>query len=231
MSVDKNTTDPNLQLPDKAKLYEMAGASYADNFTDTVDGFSLLRQTPTLKFFKKNDYPVIVVAVRGTADFTDLQAWLPVVLDKIAGTQRYIQDTQVLTDFQQDYLPTQYYYYATGHSLAGVIIDEWLKKGLILSARTYNPAIQEQDNADTTIDNYRVYATGDPLYKMFGRRSLANGTRGEVRQSNQPFGWDQAKQFALSPIFYFGKDILREHTWRNPVFQGGYARSIRRQER
>ena len=183
------------------------------------------------KFFKKDDYPVIVVAVRGTADFTDLQAWLPVVLDKIAGTQRYIQDTQVLTDFQQDYLPTQYYYYATGHSLAGVIIDEWLKKGLILSARTYNPAIQEQDNADTTIDNYRVYATGDPLYKMFGRRSLASGTRGEVRQSNQPFGWDQAKQFALSPIFYFGKDILREHTWRNPVFQGGYARSIRRQER
>lgn len=222
MSVNATTTDPNLLIPDKSVLYQIAGASYTDNFTDTIDGFTLLKQTPTVKFFKKVDYPVIVVGVRGTADMTDFAAWLPVVLDKIAGSERYTKDTDVLLHFQQDYLPSQYYYYATGHSLAGVIIDEWLKRGLILGARTYNPAIQTSDLQRQDINNYRVYASGDPLYRMFGSRAKRPP---EVRKSTNQFGLDQAKQFFLSPLYYFGKDILREHTWRNPVFQGG-----RRQE-
>lgn len=218
MSVDVNTTDPNLQIPDKSVLYEMAGASYADNYTGNIDGFSMLNQTPTLKFFKKNDYPVIVVAVRGTADFQDFQAWLPIVLDKIATTQRYLKDTGILEHFQQDYLPSHFYYYATGHSLGGVIIDEWLKRGLILKARTYNPAIQQGDLNNTSLDNYRVYATGDPLYGIFGRRAKKAP---EVRQSQHPFGWEQGKQFLLSPLYYFGKDALREHNLNNIVFHGG----------
>ena len=222
MSVNATTTDPNLLIPDKSVLYQIAGASYADNFTDTIDGFTLLKQTPTIKFFKKVDYPVIVVGVRGTADMTDFQAWLPVVLDKIAGSERYTKDTDVLLHFQQDYLPTQYYYYATGHSLAGVIIDEWLKNGYILGARTYNPAIQTSDLQRPDINNYRVYASTDPLYRMFGSRAKRAP---EVRKSTNQFGLEQAKQFFLSPLYYFGKDILREHSWRNPVFQGG-----RRQE-
>jgi hypothetical protein len=218
MSVDANTQDPNLVIPDKSILYQIAGASYADDFTGNVDGFSLLKQTPTLKIFKKDDYPVIVVGVRGTADFQDLQAWLPVILDTIIDTDRYKQDTAVLKDFQSDYRPTLFYYYAVGHSLAGVIIDEWLKSGLVLKGRTYNPAIQLKDLQNTSINNDRVYASGDPLYKMFGKRAKK---KPEVRQSQTVFGWDQAKQFALSPLYYFGKDTLREHTWRNPVFHGG----------
>jgi hypothetical protein len=221
--VDANTTDPNLVLPDKSILYQIAGASYADNYTGVVEGFSLLKQTPTLKFFKKDDYPVIVVGVRGTADFTDLQAWLPVVLDRIIETERYGVDTQTLTQFQSDYRPSLYYYYATGHSLAGVIIDEWLKQGLVLKSRTYNPAIQLKDLNNTSLDNYRVYASGDPLYKMFGQRSKG---RIEVRKSRQPFGWEQAKHFFFSPLYYFGKDTLREHNLNNTVFIGG----VRRQE-
>jgi hypothetical protein len=219
MSVDVNTTDPNLQLPDKSLLYEIAGASYADNYNGLVDGWSLLKQTATLKFFKKDDYPVIVVGVRGTADFQDFQAWLPVVLDKIVDTQRYKQDTAVLTQFQQDYIPTQYYYYATGHSLAGAIIDDWLHAGLILKARTYNPAIQLKDVDNTSLDNYRVYASGDPLYKLFGSRALKKGTKGEVRQSSTFI--DVRTPFALSPSLLWGKELLNEHTWRNPLFHGG----------
>jgi len=218
MSVDVNTTDPNLQIPDKSVLYEMAGASYADNYTGNIDGFSLLKQTPTLKFFKKNDYPVIVVSVRGTADFQDFQAWLPVVLDKIATTQRYLKDTAILQQFQADYLPTHYYYYATGHSLGGTIIDEWLKAGMILKARTYNPAIQEGDLNNASLDNYRVYSSSDPLYGLFGKRSKG---KIEVRQSQHPFGIEQAKHFFLSPLYYFGKDALREHNLNNVVFHGG----------
>jgi len=219
MSVDVNTTDPNLQLPDKALLYEIAGSSYADNYTGNIDGWSLLKQTPTLKFFKKEDYPVIVVGVRGTADFDDFAAWLPVVLDNIIDTQRYKKDTAVLLDFQRDYIPTQFYYYATGHSLAGAIIDDWLHAGLILKARTYNPAIQLKDVDDASLDNYRVYASGDPLYKLFGARALKKGTKGEVRQSSSFI--DFRTPLSVVPAFLFGKDMLNEHTWRNPLFNGG----------
>lgn len=221
MSVDVNTPDPNLQIPDKSILYEIAGASYADNYTGSVDGFTLLKQTPTLKFFKKIDYPVIVVGVRGTADFQDFMAWIPVVLNTIRDTDRYKIDTDFLLNFQKDYVPSQFYYYGTGHSLAGTILDEWLKAGLILKARTYNPAIQPQDLQNTSIDNYRVYASGDPLYKLFGSRTKKAP---EVRQSST---WlDVRSPFAVSPALLWSKGLLSEHTWRNPLFHGG----VRRQE-
>ncbi len=221
MSVDANTTDPNLQIPDKSILYQIAGASYAENFDGNIDGFTLLKQTPTIKIFKKIDYPVIVVGVRGTADFQDFMAWIPVVLNTIRDTERYKIDTDYLLHFQQDYVPSQFYYYGTGHSLAGVLFDEWLKAGLILKARTYNPAIQEGDIENAGIDNYRVYSDGDPLYNMFGKRAKRAP---EVRKSSKPFGMQQVAQFSFSPLYWFGKDILREHSWRNAVFQGGRGR-------
>lgn len=210
--VDANTTDENLQIPDKSVLYEIAGSSYADNYTGNIEGFSLLKQTPTLKFFKKDDYPVIVIGVRGTADFEDFMAWLPVVFDTIVETQRYMKDTASLTQFQANYLPSQYYYYATGHSIAGVIIDEWLKAGSILKGRTYNPAIQPQDLSSQSTNNYRVYSSGDPLYNLFGRRARATP---EVRQRKS-----QSISRFISP-FFFGKDMLGEHTLNNPLFVGG----------
>lgn len=214
--VDINTTDPNLLIPDKSILYEIAGASYTDDYQGNIDGFSLLKQTPTLKFFKKKDYPVIVVGVRGTADFEDLKAWLPVVFNTIVETDRYSKDTQDLHQFQANYRPTEYYYYATGHSLAGVIIDEWLKQGFILGARTYNPAIQLKDLQNDSINNYRVYASGDPLYKLFGSRTKKAP---EVRQSSTFL--DIRSPFAVSPALLWSKGLLAEHTWRNPLFKGG----------
>lgn len=214
--VDINTTDPNLLIPDKSILYEIAGASYTDDYQGDIDGFSLLKQSPTLKFFKKKDYPVIVVGVRGTADFEDLKAWLPVVFNTIVETDRYSKDTQDLLRFQANYRPTEYYYYATGHSLAGVIIDEWLKQGFIIGARTYNPAIQLKDLPNASINNYRVYASGDPLYKLFGSRTKKAP---EVRQSSTFL--DIRSPFAVSPALLWSKGLLAEHTWRNPLFKGG----------
>jgi len=211
--VDVNTTDENLQIPDKSVLYEIAGSAYADNYAGNIEGFSLLKQTPTLKFFKKKDYPVIVIGVRGTADFEDFMAWLPVVFDTIVETQRYNKDTATLTQFQANYLPSQYYFYATGHSLAGVIIDEWLKAGLILKGRTYNPAIQVKDLSAQATNNYRVYSSGDPLYGLFGKRAKAIP---EVRQAKG--GHPSAFKIGA---YWFGKDMLGEHNLNNPVFVGG----------
>jgi len=198
----------NTSIPDKSILKQMADASYQNNYSDNIDGFDLVEQTDTLKFFKSTYQPFIVVSVRGTADFQDFQAWIPTAINNIQNTERYKIDLQELLSFQQEYPLTSYTYYATGHSLAGGIIDNWLKMGLVSEARTYNPAIAYTDLLDTSINNYRVYSDGDPLYNIMGR--FAKG-RKEVRKYTVPnVSWWNVKD-----------RILKQHTLQNPIFKGG----------
>ncbi|ULY68418.1 hypothetical protein [Essdubovirus chlorellae] len=204
-------------IPDKAILKQMADASYQNNYGDTIDGFDLINQTDTLKFFKATYANLIVVAVRGTADFQDFQAWIPSAINNIQNTERYNIDTTELLNFQQQYPRPAFTYYATGHSLAGAIIDNWLKAGYITEARTYNPAISYSDILDPTINNYRVYSDGDPLYNIMGR--FAKG-RKEVRNYVVPnVRWWNVKD-----------RILKQHTLQNPIFKGGkiYLQSLAR---
>jgi len=198
----------NTSIPDKSILKQMADASYQNNYSDNIDGFDLVEQTDTLKFFKSTYQPFIVVSVRGTADFQDFQAWIPSAINNIQNTERYKIDLQEMLSFQQEYPLTSYTYYATGHSLAGAIIDNWLKMGLVSEARTYNPAIAYTDLLDTSINNYRVYSDGDPLYNIMGR--FAKG-RKEVRKYTVPnVSWWNVKD-----------RILKQHTLQNPIFKGG----------
>jgi len=198
----------NTTIPDKSILKQMADASYQNNYSDNIDGFDLVEQTDTLKFFKSNYQPFIVVSVRGTADFQDIQAWIPSAINNIQNTERYKIDLEELLSFQQKYPLTAYTYYATGHSLASAIIDKWLKMGLISEARTYNGAIAYTDLLDTSINNYRVYSDGDPLYNIMGR--FAKGKK-EVRKYTVPnVSW-----------WNFKDRILKQHTLQNPIFKGG----------
>jgi hypothetical protein len=198
----------NTSIPDKSILKQMADASYQNNYSDNIDGFDLVEQTDTLKFFKSTYQPFIVVSVRGTADFQDFQAWIPSAINNIQNTERYKIDLQEMLSFQQEYPLTSYTYYATGHSLAGAIIDNWLKMGLVSEARTYNPAIAYTDLLDTSINNYRVYSDGDPLYNIMGR--FAKGKK-EVRKYTVPnVSWWNVKD-----------RILKQHTLQNPIFKGG----------
>jgi hypothetical protein len=198
----------NTSIPDKAILKSMADASYQNNYSDNIDGFNLIEQTDTLKFFQSTSQPFIVVAVRGTADFQDFQAWIPSAINNIQNTERYKIDTAELLNIQKQYPPTAYTYYATGHSLAGAIIDSWLKLGLITEARTYNPAIAYTDLNNTSINNYRVYSDGDPLYNIMGRFA---SVRKEVRNYVVPnVKWWNVKD-----------RILKQHTLQNPIFKGG----------
>ena len=198
----------NTSIPDKSILKDMADASYQNDYSNSIDGFNLVEQTDTLKFFKSNNEPFIVVSVRGTADFQDFQAWIPSALNNIQNTERYKIDTAELLNFQQQNPITAYTYYAVGHSLSGVIIDNWLKNGFITEARTYNPAISYADIMDDSINNYRVYSDGDPLYHIMGR--FASG-RKEVRKYVVPnVSWWNIKD-----------RILKQHTLRNPIFKGG----------
>ena len=195
-------------IPDKAILKQMADASYQNNFSDSIDGFNLVEQTDTLKFFQSTSQPIIVVAVRGTADFQDFQAWVPSAINNIQNTERYNIDTNELMKFQAIYPPTAYTYYATGHSLAGTIIDNWLKNGYITEARTYNPAVSYTDLNNENINNYRVYSDGDPLYNIMGR--FVKGKK-EVRNYTVPnVRWWNIKD-----------KILKQHTLQNPIFKGG----------
>lgn len=195
-------------IPDKSILKQMADASYQNNFSDDIDGFTLKNQTSTLKFFQSNYSNFFVVAVRGTADFQDFQAWIPTAINKIQDTERYKIDTVELLNFQKTYPLNSYTYYATGHSLAGSIIDKWLLAGYIKEARTYNPAIAYNDILNPNINNYRVYSDGDPLYNIMGR--FATG-RKEVRKYTVPnVRWWNIKD-----------RILKQHTLQNPIFKGG----------
>lgn len=198
----------NISIPDKAILKQMADASYQNNYSDQIDGFNLVNQTDTLKFFQSTYQPFFVVSVRGTADFQDFQAWVPSAINNIQNTERYNIDTTELLNFQNQYPKNVYTYYATGHSLAGAIIDSWLKLGYVSEARTYNPAISYTDLNNENINNYRVYSDGDPLYNIMGR--FAKGKK-EVRNYTVPnVRWWNVKD-----------RILKQHTLQNPVFKGG----------
>jgi len=198
----------NTTIPDKAILKQMADASYQNNYSDNIDGFNLVKQTDTLKFFQSTYQPLIVVAVRGTADFQDFQAWVPSAINNIQNTERYKIDTIELLNFQQEYPTNAYTYYAVGHSLAGAIIDSWLKLGYITQARTYNPAVSYTDLNNENINNYRVYSDGDPLYNIMGR--FVKGNK-EVRNYTVPnVRWWNVKD-----------RILKQHTLQNPIFKGG----------
>lgn len=208
----------NTTIPDKAILKQMADASYTNNYSDDIDGFNLIDQTQTLKFFKSTYQPFIVVAVRGTADFQDLKAWLPTAVNQIQNTERYKIDTEKLLSIQQQYPLSSYTYYAVGHSLAGAIIDKWLKLGLITEARTYNPAIAYTDLRDNNINNTRIYSDGDPLYNIMGR--FATGKK-EVRNYTVPVETKDIGRFAFLPLLTYKDRILKQHTLQNPIFKGG----------
>lgn len=198
----------NTNIPDKSVLKDMADASYQNNYSDNIDGFKLVKQTDTLKYFQSTYQPLIVVSVRGTADFQDLQAWIPSAINNIQNTERYNIDTEDLLNFQQQNPTNVYTYYAVGHSLAGAIIDAWLKAGYITEARTYNPAVSYTDLTNTDINNYRVYSDGDPLYNIMGR--FVKGKK-EVRNYVVPnVKWWNIKD-----------RILKQHTLQNPIFKGG----------
>jgi len=199
-------------MPDKATLYTMAKNAYVSpqeqNKMAPVSGYSVVLKTPTITIYRDNFYDAFVVAIRGTADWTDLKAWFPTAKNSVKNTVRWQTDYDILSDFQKTYPPDKYTYYGVGHSLGGEILDQFIHLGMIQKGRSYNPAIQLGDirDADLAKKNARIYASADPLYNLEGR--LNHPT--EVRQS-PPSG-----------IFFNPLTRIREqHSIQNPVFAGG----------
>ena len=134
--------------------------------------FKLIQDDTSIRFYRKDDDEVILVGVRGTdfQSWTDFYTWFVIgTRSDLRLTTRFQDDLTKLIAFQRNYPPSQFYYVATGHSLAGSIIDRFLEMGLIEEAITYNPSIEKKHLLDGNILNHRVYLDTDPLFILMGQ--------------------------------------------------------------
>ena len=205
-------------IPDRNILQQLATQSYQDVPANRIGQLELVRATPTLKFYKDNGN-TIVVAIRGTkpTDADDVKADAMIGLGQLESSNRYMRDLNTIQQFQTQYPPSQYDYYGVGHSLGGAILDMFLKRGFIKNGVSYNPAVQPQDFANTTIPNSRVYMESDPLYALMGR-NLAK--KPETRAPRKKSWWEKAASY----IPYVGTalkgyDLYQSHMLDQ--FQGG----------
>jgi len=152
---------------DQHSIYKRISAeAYSSSPQATIDGYSLVSSTPTLKVYKKGDH--VIVGVRGTdpTDINDISADASIAFNRLGHTNRARIDIAAVEALRKQY-PTAVFAGA-GHSLGGAVIDEMIKRGLLQSARSYNPAVQLSNE---TSANTRVYNENDPLY-LVGKQFL-----------------------------------------------------------
>lgn len=161
---------PNPRLPSLKDMFEMTEESYITNLDDLdedVNGFMLQERAETYKIYRKGD--VVVVAVRGTAEFKDVKAWTPVALGNVRSTERVDPDLHDIPLDLQEYKDDGCIIFGTGHSLAGVILDDLLKNGHLTQVVSFNPAVERQMLGNS--NNIRFYMDGDPLLNIMGCRA------------------------------------------------------------
>jgi len=161
---------PNPRLPSLKDMFEMTEESYItdlDDLDEDVNGFMLQERAETYKIYRKAD--VVVVAVRGTAEFKDVKAWTPVALGNVRSTERVDPDLHDIPLDLQEYKDDGCIIFGTGHSLAGVILDDLLKNGHLTQVVSFNPAVERQMLGNS--NNIRFYMDGDPLLNIMGCRA------------------------------------------------------------
>jgi hypothetical protein len=161
---------PNPRLPSLKDMFEMTEESYITNLDDLdedVNGFMLQERAETYKIYRKAD--VVVVAVRGTAGYKDVKAWTPVALGNVRSTERVDPDLHDIPLDLQEYKDDGCIIFGTGHSLAGVILDDLLKNGHLTQVVSFNPAVERQMLGNS--NNIRFYMDGDPLLNIMGCRA------------------------------------------------------------
>jgi hypothetical protein len=144
-------------------------ASLAPKF---FEGWVLVKSTDTLKFYKKGKK--IIVAIRGTADGTDVVADAQLAVKGVRPSARFQKDDKVMKEMKAKY--PNFQFYGVGHSLGGAVLDGFIKNGDIIEGVSYNPAV-EKSELDSG-KNYRIYMENDPLYNTMGKY----GRVGEARK-------------------------------------------------
>lgn len=158
---------PNALLPSPKEMLDMTIQSYKDP-AESVGQYQLVLDNPTYKFYANGN--VLIIAVRGTQEFRDVKAWLPISRGDVINTERVSTDLRDVETSLLNY--KDYTIFGTGHSLAGVILDKLLDKKLILQSVSFNPAVEKMDLLNT--DNLRYYLEQDPLFNIMGH--FANNT-------------------------------------------------------
>lgn len=197
-------------IPDKNTLQQLAKQSYSSQRTN-VGSLKLFFSTPTLAFYKENN--TIVVAIRGTADATDVKADAMIPFNSLNNSQRFKNDLDTLQNIQKQFPPSQFDYYGVGHSLGGAILDIFLKMRMLKSGVSYNPAVQPMD-LSSKIPNERIYFDGDPMLLLFGNRL---SVKPEIRKKTTPFL--SATMGLTSPLISTVADTYDAHRLDN--FSGG----------
>jgi hypothetical protein len=150
----------------------LSASMYDQSKAIELPDFKMIQDDTSIRFYRKDDENVILVGVRGTdfKSWTDFYTWFVIgTRSDLRLTTRFQDDLGKLIAFQRNYPPSQFYYVATGHSLAGSIIDRFLEMGLIEEAITYNPAIEKKYVLNESILNHRVYLDTDPLFILMGQ--------------------------------------------------------------
>ena len=174
-NTNKESVKSSILMPDTKTLYKMAEASYSTELHDIAPYKRILR-TPYLTVYTNNH--VLVLAVRGTdiKDSKDLIADVKISLGKLRESERYKKDVEIIKELKRNDELKNMYWVATGHSLGGALIDEFLKDGLISEAVTFNPAISKEFN-NVNNKNRRIYMSNDPLYLLMGKHTKYHEVR------------------------------------------------------
>jgi hypothetical protein len=192
-------------------MQQMAAAAYDKKPPAEIGGFKLLEATPTLKFY--NSGRTIIVAIRGTDDKRDFEAWHLVAFGQLDNSPRFQEDLRTLVEFQKKYPSNEYSYIGVGHSLGGAILDRFLRMGLIRNGLSYNPAPEPQELRGNSAHR-RIYHEDDPLYKLAGR--FIPGI--EVRKSRDPFWLKYLRNYVPLGIANAYNAIAKH---KLPTFEGG----------
>lgn len=197
----------------KDLLQQMAQSAYSGKTKKVIGAYHLVFATPTLKFYKKPDEHLVIVAIRGTADKEDIDADIKGLTGNLRSSDRWRRDRATMERVQKTYPRPQYRYIAVGHSLGGAILDLMLRDGLISSGMSYNPYVEPQEMGGNPL-HLRIYHKDDPLFKWFGHK-IPNV---EVRTTAEPIWKYYLKSYLPAPL---GDLFQLYDRHRVRVFKGG----------
>jgi hypothetical protein len=206
-----------MDKPDEKVFFDTAKQAYSPNPASTIDGFRLLKDTPTIDAYIRDN--VIVIGVRGTklTDTADLKADASLVLNMLPSTQRYKRDKEFVSNLVREYPASNHTYYLSGHSLGGAIQTQ-LKRDFpfLKDAVEFNPAFQAKDLTESPSDIKRIYTSTDFLYRLGGR--FLSGTN--VVEPRYSFGQGIVDGISGHVLDNFKKDYY------SPVQQSGHGYGV-----
>jgi hypothetical protein len=163
---DEFDEEPTVTTKPTEEVYHAAAEGAYGNPPQQIDGWQLVWTSPTLNAYAKNRS--VLLAIRGTFDTQDIYADTQIPFGRLEQTPRYKTDLSTVRILQEQYPPTEFTYYATGHSLGGAIVDAFLRNGLIRSGTSFNPAVAPSEMGRKSNVN-RIFNEDDPLYNTMGR--------------------------------------------------------------